>query len=149
MANNFGAQVTAWAAQTEKRLQATYRRSVELLGEEMSNTKPNGGRVPIDTGNLANSLIASTQGMPRISDGRFTGSNLGAVTATLKLGQPVWLGYQAAYARRMEYGFVGADSLGRVYNQAGNHFVAGAIANWQQIVTKAANELQSAVESRA
>lgn len=151
MNRSFAATVSAWATQSEKRLEATYRRSVELLADEMRETKPAGGRVPFMTGNLARSLMASTQGMPQGAEGAavfLKDYDVGVVTATLKLDQPVWLGYQAIYARRQNYGFVGADVLGRVYNQAGSYFVEGAIANWQQIVAKAAAELQSAVEAR-
>ena len=151
MSKSFSAIVSAWAAQSEKRLEQTYRRSVELLADEMRETKPNGGRLPFQTGNLARSLMASTQGMPHGAEGAavfLRDQDVGAVTTTLELGQPVWIGYQAIYARRQNYGFVGADSLGRVYNQAGSYFVEGAIANWQQIVAKAVAELQSAVEAR-
>lgn len=152
MSNSFAATVSAWAAQSEKRLEQTYRRSVELLADEMRDTKPNGGRLPFHTGNLARSLMASTQGMPQGAEGAaafLSDQDVGTVTATLGLGQAVWIGYQAIYARRQNYGFVGADSLGRVYNQAGSYFVEGAIANWQQIVAKAAAELQSAVEAKS
>lgn len=148
MTSSFAAQVGAWAAQSEARLRAVYRRSIELLAEDMANTKPNGGRVPFLTGNLARSLVASTQGMPNTSDRPAMGGNVGAVTATLDLKQPVWLGYQAVYARRVNYGFVGADVLGRVFNQTGSYFVEGAIAKWPRIVAQAAKELQTAVESR-
>lgn len=151
MSKSFSAAVSAWAAQSEKRLEQTYRRSVELLADEMRETKPNGGRLPFQTGNLARSLMASTQGMPQGAEGAavfLKDQDVGAVTATLDMDQPIWIGYQAIYARRQNYGFVGADSLGRVYNQAGSYFVEGAIANWQQIVAKAVAELQSAVEAR-
>ncbi|QRF90886.1 hypothetical protein CLH39_11870 [Alcaligenes faecalis] len=152
MSNSFVATVSAWAAQSEKRLAATHRRSIELLADEMRETKPNGGRLPFQTGNLVRSLMASTQGMPQGAEGAavfLKDQDVGAVTATLELGQPVWIGYQAIYARRQNYGFVGADSLGRVYNQAGSYFVEGAIANWQQIVAKAVAELQSGVEAKS
>lgn len=139
---DFSAQVDAWVNKTKERQTAVYRRSVELLAEEMTTTKPQGGRVPFLTGNLARSLLASTSEMPKMAEGPYSGSNVGLVTATLKLDQPIWLGYQAKYARRMNYGFVGADSLGRVYNQSGNYFVEGAIANWQQIVNKAISEVK-------
>lgn len=148
MTRSFAAQVGAWAAKSEARMQAVHRRSVELLAEEMANTKPNGGRVPFLTGNLARSLVASIQGLPKTSDRPAMGGNVGAITATLALNQPVWLGYQAVYARRVNYGFVGADVLGRVFNQPGAYFVEGAIAKWPQIVAQAAKELQTAVESR-
>lgn len=138
---SFSQQVGKWASQSKERMTAVRQRSVELLGEEMAKTKPQGGRVPFQTGNLARSLLASTSGMPKASDGLYSGSNVGAVAATLAIDQPVWLGYQANYARRMNYGFVGADALGRVYNQPGHYFVEGAIANWQQIVARAISEI--------
>lgn len=152
MSNSFAATVSAWAAQSEKRLEAAHRRSIELLADEMRETKPNGGRLPFQTGNLARSLMASTQGMPQAAEGAavfLKDQDVGAVTATLDLDQPIWIGYQAIYARRQNYGFVGADSLGRVYNQAGSYFVEGAIANWQQIVAKAVVELRSGVEAKS
>lgn len=139
----FSDQLSAWAKATEKRMEAVYRRSVELLAEEMTRTKANGGRVPLDTGNLYRSLLASKQEMPRMAAGPFPGFDIGAITASLKMSEPVFIGYQAVYARRMEFGYVGADSLGRIYNQQGNYFVAGAIAQWPQIVAQAAKEVES------
>ena len=49
----------------------------------------------------------------------------------------MWLGYQAIYARRQNYGSVGADKLGRGFNQAGSYFVEGAIEKGPQIVAQA------------
>lgn len=136
--------IGSWASATEERISAVHRRAVVLLGEEMITTKAQGGRLPFDTGNLARSLLASRHGMPNVSNSTsFVGSNVGVVAATLRPEQPVWLGFQAAYAKRQEFGFVGADSLGRVYNQAGNHFVSGAIAKWPQLVAQAVRETQA------
>lgn len=148
MTTSFAAAVGAWASQTERRLTAVRRRSVEMLAEEMTRTKPQGGRLPFLTGNLARSFLASTDGMPKTAEGPYAGSNVGAVTATLAADQPVWLGYQAVYARRRNYGFVGADVLGRVYNEPGDYFVEAAVAKWQAVVAAAAAELQAAVEAR-
>lgn len=142
MAKSFSEQVGAWASSTEKRIDAVYARSIELLAEEMSKTTKEGGKVPIDTGNLANSVQASTQSMPTTSDGPFTGSNVGIITATIRASHPVWIGYQAKYSRRINNGFVGADSRGRVYNQQGAHFVESAVANWSNIVETAVNEIR-------
>ena len=139
----FSDQLSAWAKATEKRTEAVYRRSVELLAEEMTRTKANGGRVPVDTGNLYRSLLASKQAMPKTAEGPFPGFDIGTVTASLKMSEPVFIGYQSAYARRQNSGFVGADKLGRVYNQAGNYFVEGAIAAWPQLVARAAKEVES------
>jgi len=148
MAKSFAATVGAWASKSEARITAARRRAVELLGDEMAKTIPQGGRVPFRDGNLYRSLLADTRAMPKIADGPFSGSNVGVITATLRADQPVWLGYQAAYARRMNSGFVGADRLGRVYNQQGHYFVEAAAQQWSEFVKKAATEIQKTVESR-
>lgn len=140
---DFAKQIGAWASETQERLTAVHRRYVVLLGEEMSTTKPQGGRVPFDTGNLARSLLASTQAMPKTAEGPFDGGDVGLVAATLQPHEPVWIGYQAKYSRRRNYGFVGQDKLGRTYNESGDHFVEGAIAKWPQIVAQAAKETQA------
>lgn len=143
---SFADQIGAWADETEARTTAVYRRSVEMLGEEMTKTKPQGGRVPIDTGNLSRSVLASTAAMPKTSETPAAGSNVGAVAATLRTDQTVWIGWTSIYSWRQNYGFVGADSLGRVYNQAGNYFLEGAISEWQNIVNRAAAEIQKSVK---
>lgn len=144
MAKSFAASVGAWASATESRIEAVHKRSLEKIAVEMTRTKAEGGNVPFDTGNLYRSLLASTTGLPGTSGGYFAGSNASAVIATLKPNQPIWLAYQANYAARQNYGFVGADSLGRVYNTPGNHFIERAIAMWPQIVREAAQEVQLA-----
>lgn len=132
-----------WAKQTQDRIEAVHKRSVELLADEMIRTKPNGGRVPVDTGNLARSLLASQQSMPKTSDTVPSGMDVGAFAATMDVSKPTWLGYQARYARRINSGFVGADSLGRVFNQSGAHFVEGAIAQWPQLVAAAVADVKA------
>lgn len=146
---NFGAMVEGWCRGVPERIEAVRNTAIDKLADEMARTRGQGGRVPFDTGNLARSIQASTSAMPATAAGQFSGSNVGAVTATLRMDQDIWIGYQAAYARRMNYGFVGADSLGRVYNQAGNYFVEGAVLQWRSIVSEAVRELQSSVESKA
>jgi len=148
MAESFAASVGRWASKTPERIAAVRGRAIDLLADEMALTVRDGGRVPFQTGNLARSILASTQGMPNTAEGPFSGSNVGLVTATLGAMQPMWIGYTANYAKRQNFGFVGADSLGRVYNQAGAYFVENAIAKWPEFVKQAAKELQTAVESR-
>lgn len=142
MAKSFSQAVDEWASQTEERLDAVYARSVELLGEEMAKSRNEGGRVPFLTGNLTRSLLASKSGMPNVADGPYTGSNIGLIAATLKADETVYIGYQAKYAARQNYGYVGSDSLGRVYNQQGAYFVDHAVANWPSIVNKAIKEVR-------
>lgn len=134
-----------WASQTKERIEAVHKRSVELLAEEMIRTKPNGGRLPVDTGNLARSQLASQVAMPKTAESgaQFGGSNVGAVVATMDVTKPIYIGMQAIYSRVANYGFVGADSLGRIHNRAGNYFLEGAIAQWPQLVAAAVADVKA------
>lgn len=151
MAEWEGLDPMVWAQQTEARLTAVYRTSVDMLSEELTMPRSMGGRIPIVTGNLRRSLLASTAGMPSVGapDQRYSGSSVGLVTAGLKADQDVWLGFQANYALRVNYGFVGQDRLGRSYNQEGAHFLEAAVAAWPTIVELAAEHIQRKVMSRA
>lgn len=140
---SFAEQVGAWAKETEDRMDAVYARWIELLADELRLTHQYGGRLPHVTGNLMRSLLGSTSAMPDEAEGPFTGWDVGLLTATIKYGQDVWLGYQAVYARRMNYGFKGADKLGRVYNQEGYHFVEQTIANAAILLELAAADVQA------
>jgi len=113
----------------------------------MIRTKDDGGTLPKVTGNLARSLLAQIGSMPAQAQGAasfLAGEEVGLVAARAVLGDQVFLGYQAVYARRQNFGFVGADSLGRVYNQAGNGFVERALAMWPQLVDQAVRDVRGA-----
>lgn len=144
---SFSDTVGAWINEVPERLDAAWRKSVEGLAEELTRTVGNGGRLPHRTGNLMRSLLASASGpVPVGAPGqRYTGQDIGLVTAGMKMGDQVWVGFQANYAMRMNYGFHGPDSLGRVYNQEGFNFVERAIAMWTQIVQQAALDLELGV----
>ncbi len=140
---SFTETIDAWVSQTQERIDAVHARSFELLGEELAKTKGEGGRLPFLTGNLARSLLASKSGMPNTTDGPYAGSNIGLVAATLKADETVFVGYQAKYSFRQNYGYVGADKAGRVYNQQGHYFVESAVAQWPKIVAQAVSEIKS------
>lgn len=141
MATDFSRQVRDIGKRQLAQLTAIRRRAVVLIGDELTKTKPKGGRVPFLTGTLSRSLVASTRGMPKIATTPPPGGNVGLVAATLAVNKDVWLGYTVAYARRRNYGFVGPDKLGRVYNETGDYFVEGAIAEWPKIVRKSITEV--------
>lgn len=151
MCASFAAQVGEWATATETRFRAVVQTAAQDLANEVRVPKGAGGNMPVKTGNLRRSLLASTSAMPQVvtdskvqfadSDGQISLAILNA-----ELGDTIYLGFQAAYARRMEYGFVGEDSLGRKYNQQGNGFVRLAAQRWQDIVDAAARTVKEKVE---
>jgi hypothetical protein len=131
-----GTNPADWAEQVKRQMFAVFRGSVQDLAEEMTLSRERGGKTPVVTGNLARSLLAQKGSMPTVSAGteKFSGQDIGPVLLDLELGDTVYLGFQAAYARRVNNGFVGEDSLGRTYNQSGAGFVEAAAANWPTIV---------------
>lgn len=138
MALNFAGQV--WEAVENEKLRRTriLRLSLKLLLLEMRKTVFEGGRLPYDTGNLRRSILVSTTSMPLLAkeDIEFAdlnGSNL-ALIDTLEPGTTAYVGYQAAYALRVNYGFTGRDALGRVYNQTGYLFYESIQARWPALV---------------
>lgn len=125
-----------------------FKRAVELLADELSKGVQNGGRLPWDTGNMARSLEAAINGSVNVSTSDPPpGGDVGAKVAMLSIGDAITLGYQAIYARRQNYGFVGQDSLGRNYNQQGAHFVEHAASLWPQMVRQAEAEMKALLAS--
>lgn len=103
---------------------------------------------PIDTGYLRSSLTLGKNGAIPAGPNAEYGSvyNDGRaldVIGSLELGDRVTLVYNAPYARRLEYGFTGYDSLGRYYNQAGRHWISAVGAKYVSIMRRAASRLRS------
>lgn len=109
------------------------------------------GNLPVDSGFLRASLMGV------IGEGTFTATEppkdgsgfsydagqINLVIAGSKLTDTITVAYTAAYARRMEYGFKGTDSLGRKYNQPGRAFVRLAAQQWGRVVQEVSAEAQT------
>lgn len=138
---DFGAAVKAWCERSEAKLLAVFQTSFENTVEAVKlNT-------PIDTAFLVNSLTV-TIGEPATIDptasgkkgSKYRAPETAAVIASAKLGDTLSAGFVAVYARRIEYGFVGTDSLGREYNQQGRAMVRLAIQRFPEFVQAAIAE---------
>lgn len=147
MTTNFTAQVKGWTEKAKRNPTLVFKQAAQNLVDEVLKPKQQGGNMPVDTGNLRRSLMASTSRMPVVESGRSefpdNGGQINLTIAGATERDTIYFGFQAAYAMRMEYGFTGQDSLGRNYNQTGNRFVGLAVDRWQQIVDKAAKEIGS------
>lgn len=73
--------------------------------------------VPVDTGHLRDSIHAE---LVEASDTRAT------VNVMPAYDEPNKYGFEPPYARRIEFGFVGQDSLGRNYHQAAQPYMRPA-----------------------
>ncbi len=149
MADDFTGTISAWATQERARMEAVFRTAAQDIYAELRLTVFQGGRLPIDTGNLRRSFMASTAQIPNRGEGQTVFPDYGPqsemVIANAPLGSTIYIGSQAAYAARMNYGFVGTDSLGRSYNQKGYGFLDAAQQRWPQIVKEAEAKVRGAV----
>lgn len=145
MASGFADAVAGWSDEVQRSVLRVFHRAATLLGEELAKPRPEGA-TPHLTGNLIRSLLAKVNDTVSVggSDDEYSGTDVGLAIAGAALGDSVTLGFQANYARRQNYGFVGEDKLGRYYNQSGAHFVERAAAMWPQLVDKAVQEVNSA-----
>lgn len=90
---------------------------------------------PVDTGFLRSNWTAM---LPRDSEpvaGRVPPA--GVAIARAEVGQVLVIVNPTAYARRIEYGFVGEDSAGRHFNQEGRHMMGQTISELPTIAATA------------
>lgn len=130
--------INTWAKETEERSTEVFQEGVKDFYDEMyANT-------PVDTGNLRNSLVIGKNGSAEVEFPTGPGySNSGAaesyaVADSLELGDRAVLSYRATYARRLNLGFTGFDSLGRYYAQPGRFWIEAVGARYRAIMRAAA-----------
>lgn len=135
---SFKADVLRFNAEAKENASLILRGAVDSLHKEIAITKLEGGALPYDTGNLGRSIEVSTTEFPTVDSEllEYTAQDTTFALSGVEYGDPVYIGVRAVYGPRMNYGFVGEDSLGRSYNQAGNYFVERGGNMWQQIVTE-------------
>jgi hypothetical protein len=132
MTVTFTAQLEKFAALSKRKMELVFKESAQDVFEAAQAPKAQGGNMPVDTGYLRNTFVAGLNGSTALS-----GPDAYVLAiAGADLGDSVFGGWTAAYALRMEYGFVGTDSRGRTYNQPGNHFALNASQQWQAIVAR-------------
>lgn len=150
MTGSFAAQVSDWCRETEGAAEATLQLAAQMVFNQVRTTYNEGGRLPIDNGDLRRSIVADAQSMPGVDPTKteFTDKSAASleILGSMELGTVSYIGVTAAYGPRMEYGFVGTDSLGRVYNQTGFGYIAAEQQAWPQTVAKAGAQIQGRFE---
>lgn len=140
---SFSAMVGKQIARCEKRSEAVFKLATQELFILAVNN------APYKTGFLKASFVASngapTPLKPTPREASAGATNVAAAQAAFqlvindaKLGDTIYGNWTAVYARRIEYGFVGEDSLGRKYNQKGNGMTRRAAQKWKSIVREQA-----------
>jgi hypothetical protein len=134
--NDFGKQVADWTAKAKRATLAVHRESAQRLAHEANVPRAQGGKLPVDTGFMRNSMAASLNGMPSgPGKGRpgviYTapvGQPVELVILQARLGGSIWMGWTANYA---------------IYMEARYGFARSAAQNWNYIVASVTNEVRA------
>lgn len=121
----FSAQMNAWTEKAKRRAADIVRQSAQDVIEDAQETVARGGRMPVDTGFLRNSLVSDLNGA-QVAQGE--GGYVLAL-AQMQGGDVIRFGWTADYALHVEYGARGIP---------GRHFVGVAASRWQEFVDAAA-----------
>lgn len=133
---DFSTDVSAWCDQAKGRANAVFRAiCFDTVARIQSHT-------PVDTGFLRANWTAMAPGDTEPVAGRAPPA--GDAISRVEVGQVLTILNPVVYARRIEYGFVGEDSLGRRYNQPGRHMVAQTLAEMPEIAAAALQRLGAA-----
>mgnify|MGYP003463566278 CR=1 FL=1 len=130
MAQTFAAQLKDFADLTSAKLELVVKQSAQDMFSDAQTPKATGGNLPVDTGFLRNSFVSALNGQ-----GAVTGADAYALTiAGMELGDSIFGGWTAEYARHVEYGTA---------KMAGSFFALRAAQNWPVIVAKNAQKARN------
>jgi hypothetical protein len=115
------ATLDQWTKKTEKRIDAVLKDATQSVIAVAQQTKAKGGRMPVITNNLRDSLESSIAGGAK-GDGE---ESYILVAGNMKGGDLATFTWAAEYARRVNDGNRG---------RPGAHFVEGAVDQWPAIV---------------
>lgn len=135
---DFVGNITKFTKGNQKLAEAVWKTSTQKVATRSRIPIDKGGYMPVKTGNLRRSQAASTTEMPQpagpktkfANDGA---SNVAAVILNAKMGDRIYIGFRAIYARIQE---------------ARNGFVSLTAQAWPKIVAESIRELRAAVRGR-
>lgn len=145
MTQTFAASIEAWSEKAIRNAELVVKGSAADVSEIMTRRQPSvadtggtfaEGRVPVDTGELIGSVVVEIAGVRTAQGSKGQPPDFTAGILSMELGQDIVVAFTAPYARRLEYGFSGTDSLGRTYSTQGRFFVRDAIQQWETIVAQ-------------
>ena len=127
---SFAASLDAFVGKTVAQMKAVMQESVQEVVATAQTPKAQGGRMPVDTGNLRNSLASGING----SFGAPGPESYELTIAGMEIGDVARFAWTADYAMHQELG---------TSKMRGNHFVGAAAAEWPQIVERNAARVKS------
>lgn len=133
MARSFSASVDAWVHKSDRLMMAVAKESAHRVVDDMMTPQAKGGRFPVDTSYMRNSVTANIGSLPSgnssSGDGPAGGGEKQIATTILswRPGQILFVGIVANYSRVQEFRY---------------GFVRTAAQKWQQTVREVSNELR-------
>jgi hypothetical protein len=121
MTGSFAADLSSWSDKAKRNMLNIAKTSIQDVIDDAQTPKAKGGRLPVDTGFLRNSLASGLNG----SFGPPDENSYTLTIGQLDLGDVARFAWTAEYAIFQE---LGTSSF------AGNHFVGVAAAKWPQFV---------------
>lgn len=122
----FKSDMDAWVRQTDTRMEAVFKQSTQQVFFIAQEPRGKGGNMPVDTGFLRNSAVGSLNAPASGAPGN--PSQVGVAISRAKLGDVIWVGWAANYARAMERRYA---------------FMRLATQQWQRIVNDNTKKLRS------
>lgn len=151
--DEFNLDISRWVGKSKEAARVFAAVSLQDLCELVIISTPGPGnstqanpRPGTPTGFLRGSWHASFGGPVEAAGeedptGEASVSQANLTLAGLKIGDTFYMVNNAAYAARLEYGFVGQDSLGRNISQTPRAWVRGAVASFPRIAEEAARRI--------
>jgi hypothetical protein len=127
MTKSFSADIKNWNDKARRNMQGIMREATQELVEDAQLPVSRSGNMPVDTGNLRNTLASGLNG----TFGRPAEDSYIVTIAGMKPGDVAQFGWTAAYARARHYK---PESFG----QGGGMFRDKAVQKWQRIVDRVA-----------
>ena len=124
---------------------AIYSLAVEKLIDDAQKTLGEGGRMPVITGFLRNSLLVNLHGQ---AVGKMSESGDGP-ELSLDLGEEIRIAWHAVYAEWVEFGARTLKSGEKVYKSGGGrYFLTKAVERWPQFLQEATEEVNAMIERK-
>ncbi len=148
---SFAADMAKWGASNKERVDALVRQSIQEMCITVQNNSapPTGPNVvtAFFINNWQPSIGAPPPMKPKQNDGTAGGqkdsdAELSLVIAGLEVGDVFYYANATVYGPRLNWGFTGADALGRNVHQKGLFFMEKSLAQWDQVVTRVAADLR-------
>ena len=134
----FTAAIEAIKERTAEKMAALVRQSSQDVIADAQTPVAAGGRMPVDTGFLRNSLVTSLNG----GGGVGGGDSYVATIADAKPGDIIEARWTAEYAAAVEYGHAAPNDAGGPLIVQPKYYARGAVEKWPQIVEENARALE-------